>query len=455
MLKTIYFREILESLVSRKFLLVSLLCCTLVPLSVLVNQSAVSQTMAQQERSRAEYQRSLEGSAPDDQVEVKAFRPPSALSGLAAGLDPVMPGVVGIRQSGLSYGLTQSLDNPVATLFGRIDLLFIVRFVLSLVAVILSFNLICGEKETGTLKLALSNSIPRDSILIGKLLSALSLLLAPLIVALLGSLFVLQLKGDRATAGGEQWAMIGGIFLVSALYLAAFVNLGALVSSLTSRSLTAIAALLFLWASLVAIIPQCGGLLAALVYPVESAESFLLKKSLIAQDLEKQRAAELSQYFGREDYERLRAPIASKYAGKLQSVHAMLDRDYQNSRQTQLKIASAIASISPVAPMTFAFTELSGSGVSEMRRFNERLALFRSEINQRFFEGTYRDLAPGRGGQMRISTVALNELPQFNYERRRPAEVFQSVLGSVLLLAGFNLVFFVGAYLRFRKYDVR
>src|SRR5262249_25954856 len=120
-----------------------------------------------------------------------------------------------------------------------------------LVAILLSYNMICGEKQSGTLKLILSNPVPRDSILIGKLTSILVLLLLPMTVALLISVLVLQITGDRAVAGAGQGLLLLGMFLVSVLYLGAFINLGAFVSSLTSRPLTAVTTLLFLWASLV------------------------------------------------------------------------------------------------------------------------------------------------------------------------------------------------------------
>jgi ABC-type transport system involved in multi-copper enzyme maturation permease subunit len=315
--------------------------------------------------------------------------------------------------------------------------------------------MICGEKQTGTLKLILSNPVPRDSVILGKLMSAMVLLLLPMTIALLISLLLLQLVGDRALATSEQLSLLGGIFLVSVLYLGVFINLGAFVSSLTARPLTAITVLLFLWASMATVIPQCGGLLAEMIYPVESTESFLLKKSLIAQDIERQRAGELAQYFGRDDYDEIRDPIAAKYASQLQSIHSNMDQQYQNSRQTQSRVASVVAGISPASPLTLAFTELAGAGIEDLKRFNEKIAEFRREVSQRFFERGYRDLIPGQGGQLRISTVDLSELPQFQYQRRSIAEVWQSISGSIVLLIAFNFIFFVCAYVRFRRYDVR
>lgn len=425
------------------------------PLSLLVNQRAVAHSIAQQNRARMEYQHSLQGSVPSDQVEVKAFRPRSLLAGFVAGLDSLMPNVVSLRQGGMSFGMAELLDNPTMALFGKIDLLFIVKFVLSLVAIILTFNMICGEKESGTLRLLLSNPIPRDSVLLGKLLSVFVTLVVPLVLGLLMSILVLRLVGDSRAGAGNQWGILGALLGISMLYIGVFVNLGMLVSVLVSRSLTAITALLFLWSSLIAFVPQFGGLLAETIYPVESTESFLLKKSLIAQDLDRQRAAELSQYFGHPDYERLRQPIAMKYASRLQRLYAQMDQEYYNRRQIQLRLASAMASLSPAAPLTFAFTTLCGTGVGAMKEFNERLNEFRRHVNEQLFAQGYRDLLPGRGGMLHISTVDLRDVPHFSYEQPPMAVRLQSIWMDVVLLMSLNAGLFLAAYLRFRRYDVR
>ena len=455
MLKKILLREILDSLVSRKLLLITLLCLTLMPLSAVVNQRTVAHSLAQQERAKLEYERNLKGLAPADQIEVKVFRPRSELAGLAAGLDPASPSTVTFRQGGMSFGIVEILDNPVAALFGKIDLLFIVQFVLSLVAIVLSFNMICGEKEAGTLKLVLSNPVPRDSILLGKLFGAAVVLGVPFTIGLLTSLLLLLATGDRALAGGGQWLALGALFVMSLLYLGAFIHLGALVSSLTARPLTAITTLLFLWASLITVIPQSGGLIAETVYPVESTESFLLRKSLVAQDVERQRSAELRPYFGRPDYDEIRKPVATKYALELENTHSRMDQEYENRRRNQQRLAGFFASLSPATPLTFSFTALCGTGVLEARRFSQRLQEYREELNAELFGVGYRDFVPGVGGSLMINAIDLAKLPTFSHEPSDVARVLASLWPQLLLLAGFNLVLFVATYLRFRRYDVR
>ena len=347
MLREIFSKEMLESFSGKRMLIISILCCTLIPLSIVTNQRNLASSRSQQSEALSDYERSLEGQRASDEVEVKVFRSRPELSGLAAGLDPAIPAIVSLRQTGVSVGQSPLLDNPVATLFGAVDLLFTVKFVLSLAAIILTYNLICGERELGTLKLMLSNPVPRDAILLGKLLSALATILIPFILAFLGSVLALHLVGDSLLSSGERWQEILTILLASLLYIGVFVNLGVFVSTLSSRSLTAITILLVIWAASVTLVPQSAGLLAELLYPVESTESFLLRKSLAAQDLERQRLAELERFVRRTDYNEIRKPVAARYADRLRRLHARMDQDYESRRRTQQRIASSMALLSP------------------------------------------------------------------------------------------------------------
>ena len=80
-------------------------------------------------------------------------------------------------------------DNPFLAMFLTIDVVFIFKIVLSALAILFAYNTISGEREDGTLKLVLSNSIPRDTIVFGKylggMLSLFPIVLMSLIVALI------------------------------------------------------------------------------------------------------------------------------------------------------------------------------------------------------------------------------------------------------------------------------
>ncbi len=455
MTKVILMRELLDAAVSRKLLLVSVLCCLLMPMSILVNHRALDQFSSYQSQARADYERSLTGSTPGDQVEIRVFRDKAELSSFATGLEPLMPNSVILRAGGMSYGAGQAHEKPLDSLFGRIDLLFVVRFILSLAAIVLSFGLVSGEKEAGTLSLVLSNPVPRDSFLLGKYFGALVVLLVPFVFALLLSVVILQLFGASSLAKPTQWAAVGLIAFVSALYLNIFLSLGALVSTLTSRALTSMTILLFLWAGLVAVVPQSAGLLSELMFPIESAESVTFRKSLVGRDLDARRSDELQQYFGSSDYDELRRPVALKYAAELQETTARMDREFENKRASQFRLASGMAYLSPVTPLTLAFSTLAGSGVLQAQDFYSSLNRFRRQVNDEVFSQGYRDVGPNGQTMLNISLIDRAELPQFELRELPFSEVLRSIMVPVVVLVLINFILFMSAYLRFLRYDVR
>lgn len=458
MLREIFFRELLESIAGMRLLVIGLLCCILIPLSIVTNLRAVANANAQQNQARTEYEGSLHGRVATDEIEVRVFRHRPAMAGVAVGLDPAIPSSVSIRQTGMSVSQSQLLDKPVATLFGGVDLLFIIKFVLSLVAIILTYNLICGEKEMGTLKLMLANPIPRDSILLGKLFSALVTLIGPFVFALLASLLGLEIFGTSFLGAEIDWLQFAGVLLASVLYLGVFVNLGLLISAMTQRSLTSITLLLVLWAGCVAVIPQSAGVLAELVYPVESADSLLLRKSLAAQDIERQQLRELERLRSQDHfaYDELRKPVVAKYKERLRRLHQRLETDYARRRRTQERLASGIALMSPASALTFSVTTLCGTGMLHADDFNQALENFRSEANEQLFSQNYRDLFLGTSSaQAKFTFIDLSEVPRFSYAPPPVGRVFDVVTPYLILLGLFNCGLFFIAYLRFRTYDVR
>jgi ABC-type transport system involved in multi-copper enzyme maturation permease subunit len=62
--------------------------------------------------------------------------------------------------------------NPFLQTFEELNWSFIAAMIISFVALLFTFDAVSGEKESKTLALALSNSISRGTLLLGKYLSA-------------------------------------------------------------------------------------------------------------------------------------------------------------------------------------------------------------------------------------------------------------------------------------------
>mgnify|MGYP000455523102 CR=1 FL=1 len=139
----------------------------------------------------------------------------------------------------------------------RIDWVFIVGIIGSLMAILFTYDAISGERENGTLRLIISNPISRSSLLLGKLVGSISVLLIALGFGWIISLLILAGMGIPFWKDPFSLLMIP---ILSFLYLLLFASLGLLISSLFRSSSSSLVVLLMIWAVFVVIIPGISAL---------------------------------------------------------------------------------------------------------------------------------------------------------------------------------------------------
>ena len=137
----------------------------------------------------------------------------------------------------------------------KVDWGFIIGYVLSLVALLFTFDSISGERERGTLRLTLANSIPRHTVLIGKFWGALISVNIPFTLAVLVNLLVISTSSE-VHLGADAWGRLGIIFGIAFLYTCLFLALGLLVSTRVQRSAVSLVILLLVWVTLVVFMPS-------------------------------------------------------------------------------------------------------------------------------------------------------------------------------------------------------
>ena len=141
---------------------------------------------------------------------------------------------------------TELLTNPHAESYPVLDFPLIVTFLLSLLVIISSHNAVSGEREQGTLKLVLANSVSRAKIIFAKLIGGYCIILVPLVFSLVLCLLIAELSSAIGFTAGDIFSTIV-IFGLAALYLLVLYILGILVSTLFRSSSTAIAVLVLVW----------------------------------------------------------------------------------------------------------------------------------------------------------------------------------------------------------------
>ena len=169
-------------------------------------------------------------------------------------------------------------EDPIFAIFGELDLIFITKTVLSLLAILFTYNSISGEKEDGTLRLTLSYSLPRDSLIFGKMIGGFLCLAIPIGVPLVFGISLITLFPDFYLTGADWFRilLILGVFL---LYLSVFFSLGMFVSARTSRSAISFLVLLLLWVIWVLIVPKGSVILASQFIEVPSIQEYRIREA--------------------------------------------------------------------------------------------------------------------------------------------------------------------------------
>ena len=250
----------------------------------------------------------------------KLYKKPSALHFCAEGGDPFLSGAVESNHYFWENGDLKSfwqMRYPAATSnltnirpdVTKIDWAFVIGYVLSLIALLFTFDSVAGERESGTLRLMLANSVPRHAVLVGKFLGALMSVSIPFALAVLVNLLVFS-TSSAVHLSIDAWGRLGIIFFVAILYTCLFLALGLLVSSRVQRSAVSLVMLLLTWVTLVVFMPSVLALIASgFSAPMSKDELRIRQKQINDKHLEEYRRV-----FG--------GPQLSSFTGRQQVCHA-------------------------------------------------------------------------------------------------------------------------------------
>lgn len=416
MIGTIARKEIVSNLLSYKFFLVLLLMVLLVATSLFIMHRDFSGRSADYQLIRPE---------PGQPI---AVVPPNPLSIYAKGLENAITRSFEIGAIGTEVRAGQSSGNVVYAFFPAPDFLYVVRVVLSLVALLFGFDQISREREQGTLKLLLGGPVSRAQVVAGKWIgNFLSLAIPFLSVTLLGAAVLLFDPDVRLTA--DRIGRLGLILALSILYLAIFLSLGMLVSALTRRSATSVIILVFVWAILVFVLPNLGTLVARRFVSVPSVRALSEKRE---------------QVWTREVL--LGISKGGNWADHMRTIsreNDLMEEDYRLKFDRLVRLSRSINRLSPAASLLDAATEIAGTGIGEESHLKAAVVRYKNAI----IDDIIANQAAGRREA---------RYPAFSYRQRPLAEVFAAgALFDLAWLAVLNALAFAMAYAAFVRYDVR
>ncbi len=424
-----------------------------------------------------------------------AYRPPDVLSVFGEGLEKQLGQSARIELGGVSeISATSTGGNPFLSIFPTLDVTLILKVVMSILALLVAYNTISGEREQGTLKLTLSGVVARYQVLLGKLLAGLVTLIIPVTSAFIVGLLILQYFPMVSLAGAD-WTRIGLMYLVSLIFISAMYNLGLLFSCLMRRASISLVLGLFVWVVFAIVVPNGSVYLANYLRPTEAREkmdtqvrTLIEEKNNEIHDLTKtlrtggNQGMAMGAFRGifivycekalMDDYKKkytLSEPVKIKYADKIFEVQ----QQYLGGLLKQKHLARTIAQVSPITLYESLMLALAGTDLASFEHFRNRVKLHTNEVieyirskTDNFSLPSYFTQSKEEGSEEgkkwdyhkileQTSPLNLQDLPRFSCGPERLIKALPRVIPHILLLVFINALFFTLSFVAFLKYDVR
>ena len=495
MIAHVALREVAEHVRSVRFLALCSLAAVLFPLGAHLGADGYARRRASlewlAEQGRDHARRADATPDPEDGVQwgwhggeargdpaLLSLRPPSALAAMVVGGDHAAPAFVEHSPEGIvASGTTRHPGGA------PLDAPFVVTVVLGLLAILLTFDAIAGEQESGVLRLVLAHPVPRIALLLGKLAGAFLTLAIPMTVGGAAALGVLVARGVPV-AEGDGVVRVALLAVAATLYVSTLLAAGLLASVLAARAKTALVVLLVAWTGAVLVLPRAAHVVAAALRPPVGDEVARRERRDAILALERERAARLAQAWRRASgsdaipageidasvrarYAAARAPIEGELFRRRRLALAELDARHRGAAARQRTLARAIAIISPAAALEAAMSALAGTGASDRDAWERHVAARQQQLEREAFDHVFGvELFDARAGGLRVRWAPdlrdprdhpprYAELPESRWSPPGVTSAVREALPSMVLLFALTIGAVGAAAMAMVRYEVR
>jgi ABC-type transport system involved in multi-copper enzyme maturation permease subunit len=394
----------------------------------------------------------------------KMIRPPSALTFIAEGGGGMMPNAVVLNAFSRWSIEYQQRDNEKIPVLPPLDWSFIVGVMMTLLAILVSYNAVAGEKKDGTLKLVLSNPLSKLKFFAGKYLGLLLTMLICFFVGITFNLSTMVLLGGPPITAETLWA-VGWAAVLAILCISAYLLAGLAVSSMTRTPAVALVVLLVFWIVTVFAVPGIGRLVAEQVVSVPSQAAVAEEVDKVLTEIWDNRPLYAANFNGDpfEPHLPQRAQLSWDQNGARERVNAA----YIDSQIRQVLAAKLISAASPYGLLGDSLEVLAGTGVYGFEQLHRNSITYRRQLYQfvvnrdkndpdtpHLVYGWYSSYDPGVFSQRPVPFAAIPKPAAFWRETGLPLER-EWPLWQLLVLAGFNLIAGVVALFALLRYDPR
>jgi len=472
MIHQIVYKEVLENVLSLRFCLFLLLAILLFAASGFVflgryrtqSQNYWKKTnenlLALQKESDQLYKLAF--------YQQKILRKPKPLTLCAEGFEKSLPNNFKFNIFSIHLPEIEGRSNFMLPHFSDIDWVFIVSLILSFVALVFTYDSICGERERGTLRLMLSNAIPRYTVLLGKYLAAMLTLVIPLLIGLIVSLIIVVSSKDVAI-DGAAWLKILTIILLSLLYLSVFVLLGVFFSSRLAHSANCMVILLLMWVGLVILVPSLGRIISDMSSQSPTQIELQRKLAEVAAqiwDNADKFGKNASNMGTKPNSPGNNPPARARLKTALTNARNQVIEDHHGKMLAQVFTGRNFTCLSPVVIYQRASEAMAGTGINRCVNLYQQIQQHQADLKQ-YIRGEDAEDPDSLHlifdeeqcaywwKAISHKSVDFDTVPKFQERDRALGQSLKLAIWDIGLLALLNLGLFAASFLSFLRYDVR
>ncbi len=486
-------KEFLLNLMTFKFAVGTTLCVVLVAIFVPILGKAYYERLKTYNQNVAYNETELHKVVVYKNITPTVYWRPSVLAVFSEGLAKQLGDSATIEYDQVPE-ISGAAANHYLSIFSVFDVSLIFKIVISVLALLLAYDAISGERERGTLRLVLSNNAARYQVLLGKLLAGLLVLVVAVTIAFILGLVIL-LCLPMVDLIGSDWIRIGLMYLATLVFIVTMYNLGLLFSSLARRSALSLVLALFVWIIFLVVIPNASVYVATQVQSVEPEEKMNEQITSLRRqaetdfykELERSGKSFMSGHNERSDVpgaggfghgyirsgteaciqnERLEYSISVPIQIRYAKLYSEIKDVYLSSLFDQTRLADNLSRISPISLYENIMSALAETDVAGFQHFIDAVRPYRSDIIEYmrsrtdnfsstiFFTPCTEEEIKTRPKGDTAEPLELSDLPRFTYSADIVGTLGRIAPDLAYLILG-NVLFFAVAFAAFTRYDVR
>lgn len=203
-----------------------------------------------------------------------AFRPKAPLSVFDFGMESFLGNSIFLeahKQNTVNF--SEASFSTGMLRFGEISIAMILQVLLPLLIFFLGFGAIATERQNGTLKLLLIQGLKWRTLILGKTLGIIAVVMTLFIPIVLTTIFLCTALEDMNTSSDELLRLFF-LIVFYFIYLVIFCVVAVLVSAVSKTSKTALVSLIGLWLMFIIVLPRISQALGASIYSIPSKAKF-------------------------------------------------------------------------------------------------------------------------------------------------------------------------------------